>query len=97
MPCLGVGSCSSQPWHEGDNYLALKVSPKYVFSQGFEYTSLAGLPATYFNGSVRYNFRSDSSVVLFVGQQRGGLRCVSGVCRVFPAFEGARMEVTVRF
>jgi Family of unknown function (DUF6029) len=86
-----------QPWHEGESYVALKVSPKYIFSQGFEYTSLNGQPPVYFNGSIRYNFRSDSSVVLFVGEQRGGLHCVSGVCRVFPAFEGARMELTVRF
>jgi hypothetical protein len=88
---------ASEPWHEGDNYVALKVSPKYVVSQGFEYTTLLGQPTYYFNGAARYNFRSDSSVVLFVGEQRGGLRCVSGVCKVFPAFEGARMEVTVRF
>jgi hypothetical protein len=87
----------SVPWYEGDNYLALKVSPKYVFSQGFEYTSFTGLPPVYFNGSARWNFRSDSSVVLFVGEQRGGLRCISGVCRVFPAFEGMRAELTVRF
>jgi hypothetical protein len=85
------------PWHEGENYLALKISPKYVFSQGLEYTSLTGQPSAYFNGAVRYNFRSDSSVVLFVGQQRAGLRCVSGVCHTFPAFEGTRMELTLRF
>ncbi len=88
---------ASEWWHEGDNYLALKVSPKYVFSQGFEYTTLLGLPTYYVNGGARWNFRSDSSVGVFVGQQRGGLRCVSGVCRVFPAFEGARMELTLRF
>jgi hypothetical protein len=92
-----IGSGASLPWHEGDNYVALKVSPKYVFSQGFEYTTLQGLPNLYFNGSARWNFRSDSSVVVFVGEQRGGLRCISGVCRVFPAFEGMRMELTVRF
>ena len=34
---------------------------------------------------------------LFVGQQRGGLRCVSGICRLFPAFSGARIELTLRF
>jgi hypothetical protein len=85
------------PWHEGENYVAFKVSPKYVFSQGFEYTSLLGQPSVYFNGAARYNFRTDSSVVLFVGEQRAGLRCVSGVCHTFPAFDGARMELTVRF
>jgi hypothetical protein len=96
-PCVAGVTCAFGPWHEGYNYVALKVSPKYVFSQGFEYTTLTGLPPLYFNGSARYNFRSDSSVVLFVGEQRGGLRCISGVCRVFPAFEGMRLEVTVRF
>jgi hypothetical protein len=37
------------------------------------------------------------TVSLFVGQRRGALRCVSGVCRQFPPFEGARLEVTSRF
>jgi hypothetical protein len=86
-----------QPWHEGENYTALKIAPKWIFTQGFEYKSLVGYPPYYFNGSIRYNIRSDMSVYLFVGQQRGGLRCVSGVCRTFPAFEGARAEVTLRF
>ena len=36
-------------------------------------------------------------VGLFVGQRRGAIRCVSGVCRQFPAFEGARLEITSRF
>jgi hypothetical protein len=37
------------------------------------------------------------SVSLFVGQRRAALRCVSGVCRQFPPFEGARIEITSRF
>jgi len=32
-----------------------------------------------------------------VGQQRGALKCVSGVCRFFPAFEGARTELIFRY
>jgi hypothetical protein len=87
----------SAPWHEGENYAALKWSPRWVFTQGFEYTTLTGLPTYYFNGSILYRFSEGSNLRLFVGQQRGGLRCVSGVCKQFPAFEGARAEVTVRF
>jgi hypothetical protein len=86
-----------QPWHEGENYTGLKIAPRWVFTQGIEYKTLVGYPPYYFNGSVRYNITSDTSVYLFVGEQRGGLRCVSGVCRTFPAFEGARMELTARF
>jgi hypothetical protein len=37
------------------------------------------------------------SVSVFVGQRRAALRCVSGVCRQFPPFEGARIEITSRF
>jgi hypothetical protein len=37
------------------------------------------------------------SLKLFYGRGRGGLRCVSGICRVFPAFEGLRAELSVRF
>ena len=84
-------------WAEGENYTALKIAPKWVFSQGIEYTTKLGQPTLYLNGGVLYKFTKDSNLKVLVGQQRGGLRCVSGVCRQFPAFEGARMELTVRF
>jgi hypothetical protein len=31
------------------------------------------------------------------GTQRGGLRCLSGVCRVFPNFTGVHLETVIRF
>jgi len=37
------------------------------------------------------------TVAVFVGQRRAALRCVSGVCRQYPPFEGARIEITSRF
>ncbi len=88
---------AERTWREGEHYSALKIAPKWVVSQGIEYTTRLGFPTTYFNGALLYRFRSDSNLRLFVGQQRGGLKCVSGICKVFPPFEGARVEVTVRF
>ncbi len=85
-----------QWWHEGENYVAFKVAP-WVFTQGFEYTTLNGYPTYYVNGSVLYKFTSGSNFRLFVGQDRAAFRCASGVCRLFPAFEGARGELTLRF
>ena len=38
-----------------------------------------------------------NTVSVFVGQRRGATRCVSGVCRQFPPFEGAKLEITSRF
>ena len=84
------------PWHEGQNYTALQTR-KWVLAQGIEYTTKVGLPTYYFNGSILYRFTEKSNIKVLVGQQRGGLKCVSGVCRIFPAFEGARAELTLRF
>lgn len=86
-----------RPWVQGENYLAVKIVPKWILTQGFEYTTLVGQPTTYFNGGLVYKFTSDSNIKLFGGQQRGGLKCVSGVCRIFPAYAGARAELTFRF
>lgn len=63
----------------------------------------------YFNGGLQYRAGSGgtravkalnqifNTVGVFVGQRRAALRCVSGVCRQFPPFEGARLEITSRF
>lgn len=86
-----------EPWWQGEHYNALKIAPKWVLSQGFEYTTLVGFPTYYVNGGVLYKFTSESNVRLYAGQNRGGLRCISGICRVFPSFDGARVELTLRF
>jgi len=46
----------------------------------------------FFNGQVGWTFRQGTSIRVFAGGQRGGLRCVSGVCRVFPSFQGVKAE-----
>jgi hypothetical protein len=85
------------PWRQGEHMTALKVAPKWIVSQGIEYSTRIGLPTYYFNGGILYKFTSESNIRLYAGQNRGGLRCVSGICRVFPAFSGARAELTIRF
>lgn len=37
------------------------------------------------------------SVKLLYGAMRGGLQCISGMCRVLPPFEGFRTELSLRF
>ncbi len=84
-------------WYEGENYVALRMAPKWVFTQGFEYTTMVGQPLLYFNGAVLYKFTSSSNVRLFVGGLGGAFGWAGGICRFFPAFEGARAELTLRF
>lgn len=46
-------------------------------------------------GQVKF---SDEVMLRFLfGEQRAALKCVSGVCRFFPAFAGARTELIIRY
>lgn len=85
------------PWFEGQHLTGIEVAPHFNAALGVEYDTKPGVPGRYFNGQIGWKVTSDSSVSLFVGQRRGALRCVGGVCRVFPPFEGARLDATVRF
>src|SRR5450755_665827 len=85
------------PWSEGDELFGFDYAPHWSMALGFSYDTNPAVPPTYVNGQVGYRVTSDSSVSLFVGQRRGALRCVGGVCRVFPPFEGASLDVTLRF
>ncbi|EYF05871.1 hypothetical protein [Chondromyces apiculatus] len=99
-------------WIEGENYTALQWAPNLVGIFGVEYTSQEGCEpgrtegfCHYFNGGLQWKATNHDTlpeqifdtVNLFVGQRRGGLRCVSGVCRFFPPLEGVRLELVSRF
>jgi hypothetical protein len=94
---LRSDSLDGEPWWQGEHQNALKIAPKWVLSQGFEYTTFVGLPTYYINGGVFYRLSNQSNIRAYIGQNRGGLRCVSGICRVFPSFSGGRVELTLRF
>jgi hypothetical protein len=85
------------PWYEGENTIGLDWGTAWAFAFGSEYNTDVKPPTTYFNGGARYKPTSESSVGIFVGQRRGALRCVGGVCRVVPGFEGVRIDASVRF
>ena len=103
---------SADSWNEGENYLALRWAPHLSFIFGYEYLSRRGCTPDqsvelchYFSGGIQFKGADREQVVqqifdtvnLFIGQRRGAIRCVSGVCRNFPPFEGAKLELTSRF
>jgi hypothetical protein len=100
------------PWFEGENYAGLQWAPHFTGIFGYEYSNRLGCaPGTtgefchYVNGGLQYKSASSETaleqifdtVTFFIGQRRGAIRCVSGVCRLFPPFEGAKIEVVSRF
>lgn len=88
---------ADEPWFEGQHLTGFDWAPHLSVAFGVEYDTNPATPDTYFNGQVSWKFTSDTSVSLFAGQRRGALRCVAGVCRVFPPFEGARIDAVARF
>jgi len=51
----------------------------------------------YFHANLGWDITPSSSLRLFAGSARGGQRCVSGVCRILPPFEGVKLTATLRF
>jgi len=83
---------------EGTSYVSFNLPPRWSLTAQFEYLTSAATRNPIFPGAfVQYFFTSDSYLRLFVGRSKGGLKCSGGVCRIFPNFEGVRLEATVRF
>ncbi|MCC6644311.1 MAG: hypothetical protein IT374_01910 [Polyangiaceae bacterium] len=86
-----------QPWREVENYVSILYSPRYTLAFGYEATTVKGRREDFYNALFQVRLSTDKIVRLYVGQSRQGLRCVSGVCRIFPAYEGAKLEAVLRF
>ena len=84
-------------WREGEHYTSLLWAPRLTTSLGYEYSTRDGSLKSYVNGAAQWRVSSDTIVRLFAGQTRPALRCMAGVCRQFPAFEGAKLEIVARF
>lgn len=84
-------------WFEGQHSTGLEWGQRLSLALGVEYDSRPDTPDHFWNVMAAY--RPSDSVLfgLFAGQRRGALRCVGGVCRVYPPFEGARLDFTFRY
>ena len=92
------GNFTYPSWVEGDAYVAFKWTPYLDFIGGVEWTTRPSqrVNEIFPNGTVQWHITTASVIRLFVGGTRGGLKCISGICRDFPPFTGARLEVVVR-
>lgn len=86
-------------WHEGQAYLSLKSAQSWSAAVGYEYYSEAPLTIRthYVNASGSWTVFKNLTARLFIGGQRAGIKCVNGVCRNYPAFDGARVEVLAKY
>jgi hypothetical protein len=85
------------PWSEGEEVLGIEWTERSSLGLGAEYDTRPGVPHRYFNIELAHRPTPATRVALFVGQRRGALRCVGGICRLYPPFEGVRLDVALRF
>ncbi|RYZ09401.1 MAG: hypothetical protein EOO73_03635 [Myxococcales bacterium] len=85
------------PWSEGEEVLGLEWAEHSSIGLGAEYDTRPGVPHRYFNVEISHRPTPATRVALFAGQRRGALRCVGGICRLYPPFEGVRLDVALRF
>jgi len=85
-------------WREGTLQLEAKWKSVLGVAAIVDYTTDPTQPDTWYpGGAIHWMPANWATFDLFAGARAGGLKCVSGVCRVFPAFEGAELTATIRF
>ena len=91
------GTFVTRVWREGAAQLSYRLRPYFAVAGILDYSTEPGLPQVlYPGGTFEWDFSSSSTVRVFAGSSRGGLRCISGICKVFPPFQGVKATVTVR-
>jgi len=86
-----------EAWLEGQHSTGVDIGERVTFALGLEYDTRPEVANGYVNAMVTYRPLDNLNLGLFVGQRRGAQRCVGGVCRIYPPFEGARLDATLRF
>jgi len=85
-------------WHQGYAYLSLRHS-RFSASAGIEYYTQSPneFQPWYPNVSGSYNINQNLLVRAFVGGREAGLRCINGICRLYPGFNGATLEIVAKY
>jgi hypothetical protein len=87
-----------EEYREGTWQLGARYSPTLALAGIYDYTTQPLQPKRdYFGGAAEWRPTTWAMLRVFAGSSRGGLKCVSGVCRVFPPFEGIKLSVTIRY
>lgn len=83
---------------EGTWTAGLYFSPTFKLSGIYGYTTEDLQPREhYFAGALEFRPNHRAIFRAFAGMRRGGLFCISGVCRNLPPFEGVQLSATLRY
>lgn len=96
---LNIGADSLEDrYFEGTFYTSFSLHGTWSLTGQLEYLTRSTEDSPIFPGFfLQWKPEPASLVRLFIGRSKGGLKCSGGVCRIFPDFEGVKLETTLRF
>ena len=80
----------------GSQFVGLEKSGlgSITFEYGIDTTDESpGIRTEYYAGLLSAKLAEWMQVRMVAGTQRGGLKCVGGICRIYPSFAGYRLEI----
>ncbi len=84
-------------WDEGTAGVALAWAGKVTVGGLYDYSTEMVAAGKHLGGTLEWRPSERMAATLFAGGTRGGLRCVSGVCRELPPFQGVRVSMIYRY
>lgn len=87
----------SNDWIEGRVAFSLSHRAGWSATAAYEYTSISPNSREHYGSlSGQYQISPEVTLRALIGGERPGLKCSGGACRLFPGFEGGRLELSMR-
>lgn len=89
-----------RPFRRGSTWFGMEKSGlgSLTYELGYDdQNAQPGIRRWFHAAIARWDIDARWTLLSTVGTQRGGIKCVNGVCREYPGFAGARIEVITRF
>ena len=94
------GSNDFEEYLRGSTFFGVEKAGlgELTFELGYDDNPASDVKRTLFYAAIAtWRLSGAFQVRATAGTQRGGLKCINGICRIFPAFAGAKAEVVTRF
>ncbi len=89
-------------YYERRSFLSLHYSPHLIITLLFDQTNDPEVlfiknKKNWWAGQIEVKIHHSNSIRIFFGSTKGTVKCSGGICKLFPPFEGLRLEAILRF
>jgi len=89
-------------YYERRSFLSFHYSPRWIITLFFDQTNDPEVlfiknKKNWWAGQIEVKILHSNSIRIFLGSAKGAVKCSGGICKLFPSFEGLRIEAILRF